>query len=427
MQRGRFLRHALARPDFRRLLAARLTGQFADGIFQASLAGAVLFNPERQGHAADIAASFAVLLVPYSLVGPFAGVLLDRWWRRSVLTRANVVRAGIIAIVAAELAADWSGVLYYATALVAISISRFILAALSAALPHVVHDDELVTANAITSITGSTVTAIGAGTAIGVRAIIGDTSDKYAVIALFAAGIALVASSLALRFGREQLGPDDAERRNRETLTDVARGLHAGAKHILEMPPVWRGLAVVGIHRVGYGLTLVCTLLLYRNHFDSDGMFRAGLAGLTQVLAAISIGGGAAAIITPVAFRRFGPRPWITAMLLGCASLQLACMLTYRLPLILLACLLLGFVSQGIKISVDTLVQHHVEDLYRGRVFSLYDSMVNLALVTASVLTASALPESGQAPTAVLLIAAAYVALAAWYAVVTAPVRTTTA
>src|SRR6201999_1857898 len=65
-------------PGFRRLLGVRLFAQFADGVFQASLAGAVLFNPERQAHASDIAAGFAVLLLPYSVIGPFAGVLLDR-------------------------------------------------------------------------------------------------------------------------------------------------------------------------------------------------------------------------------------------------------------------------------------------------------------------------------------------------------------
>ena len=63
----------------------RLAGQFGDGLFQAALAGAVLFDPEHQARAADIASGFAVLLLPYSLIGPFAGVLLDRWWRQRVL------------------------------------------------------------------------------------------------------------------------------------------------------------------------------------------------------------------------------------------------------------------------------------------------------------------------------------------------------
>src|SRR5579875_4186977 len=87
------VRASLSRPGFRRLLTSRLAGQFGDGVFQASLAGAVLFNPERQATAADVAAGFAVLLLPYSIVGPFAGVLLDRWWRQRVLVWANLLRA----------------------------------------------------------------------------------------------------------------------------------------------------------------------------------------------------------------------------------------------------------------------------------------------------------------------------------------------
>src|SRR5882757_9287942 len=145
------LRAALRRPDFRRLYSVRLLGQFGDGVFQASLAGAVLFNPEHQAHAADVAAGFAVVLLPYSLIGPFAGVLLDRWWRQRVLTLANLVRAVAVIGVAAEVAAGLAGVAFYASALVIISISRFVLSALSAALPRVVAEAELVTANAVSA------------------------------------------------------------------------------------------------------------------------------------------------------------------------------------------------------------------------------------------------------------------------------------
>ena len=95
------IRHVLHRRDFRRLLGTRLLGQFGDGVFQAALAGTVLFNPQRAADPVDVAAGFAILLLPYSLVGPFAGVWLDRWSRRQVLLRANVVRAGLVAVVAA--------------------------------------------------------------------------------------------------------------------------------------------------------------------------------------------------------------------------------------------------------------------------------------------------------------------------------------
>ena len=132
------LRVALARRDFRRLLLVRLLGQFGDGVFQVILAGAVLFNPERQAHAADVAAGFAVILLPYSFIGPFAGVLLDRWWRQRVLVLANLLRAVLVLGVAAEVAAGVDNQLFYVSALVVVSVNRFFLSTLSASLPHVV-------------------------------------------------------------------------------------------------------------------------------------------------------------------------------------------------------------------------------------------------------------------------------------------------
>ena len=65
-----------------RLLRVRWTGQLTDGIFQSALASFVLFSPERQASAVNAAVAFAVVLLPYSIVGPFVGTILDRFSRR---------------------------------------------------------------------------------------------------------------------------------------------------------------------------------------------------------------------------------------------------------------------------------------------------------------------------------------------------------
>ena len=80
-----FIRLLRTGDGYRRLLTTRFAIQFADGMFQAALGGAVLFNPERQADPIAVAVGLAVLLLPYSLIGPFAGALLDRWERRWVL------------------------------------------------------------------------------------------------------------------------------------------------------------------------------------------------------------------------------------------------------------------------------------------------------------------------------------------------------
>ena len=101
-------RSVRALPEFWRLLELRTVSQFGDGLFQAGLAGALLFNPERAAGPWEIAGAFAVLYLPYSLLGPFAGALLDRWDRRLVLVGANFGRLLLVLGVAALLAAGTS-------------------------------------------------------------------------------------------------------------------------------------------------------------------------------------------------------------------------------------------------------------------------------------------------------------------------------
>ena len=148
-------RRFLGIPEFRRLLATRLASQWGDGLFQAGLAGAVLFNPERQADPAAIAAGFAVLLLPYSFIGPFTGALLDRWDRKKVIVVANVTRAAFILLTAAAVGAGLSGLLLYVSALIVMGIGRFVGSGLSASLPHVVPEDHLVEANALATTAGA--------------------------------------------------------------------------------------------------------------------------------------------------------------------------------------------------------------------------------------------------------------------------------
>ncbi len=284
------VRAVLARPEFRRLYLTRVASQCADGVFQASLAGAVLFNPERSADPAQVAAGFTVLLLPYSLVGPFAGVLLDRWRRARVLVVANVLRCVAVGLVAGQIAGGVSGPAFYGSALVVISINRFFLAALSASLPHVVSSARLVTANALSTTSGTVVTTVGGGVALLARAAFGSGNAGYAEIALCSA-LGYATSALAARgFGAETLGPDLVERASRETFRAVLRGLVAGARHVTDRPPAAYALAAITAHRFCYGVATIATLLLYRNYFHDEGLFRAGLAGLGQVFALGAVG-----------------------------------------------------------------------------------------------------------------------------------------
>jgi MFS family permease len=390
------VRHLLRRGDFRRLLLTRLSSQFGDGVFQAALAGTVLFNPQSATEPIDVAAGFAVLLLPYSLVGPFAGVWLDRWSRRQVLLVANVVRAVLVLAVAALVLASVQGAGFYVAGLLVFSVNRFVLSALSAALPHTTDEPSLVSANALSTTAGAIASVLGGGAAIASTQLIGRGPAGYATLAVVSAVPYLGASAIVSGFRRPYLGPDHLTLAATVSARDVLHGMLAGARHVLAHPPATAVLSVMAVHRVCYGLLTLMTLLLYRNTFtDSSSLFPGGLAGLGEVLAAGAAGTLLAAAVTPWAVRRWGKAAWVLAMLVLAAVGQLVLGGLFEPPAIVAAVLTLGFVAQGIKICVDTTLQEAVDDDFRGRVFSVYDTLFNVFFVVALLAGAFLLPASG--------------------------------
>jgi MFS family permease len=410
-------RHLLVRGDFRRLLGTRLLSQFGDGVFQAALAGTVLFNPQRAADPVAVAAGFAVLLLPYSLVGPFAGVWLDRWSRRQVLLRANLVRTVLVAVVAALVLGGVDGLPFYVAGLGVFSVNRFVLAALSAGLPHTVDAPALVSANAVSTTSGAVATVAGGGSALALLQLIGTGDAGYAVLAAAAALPYLAAAAVVAGFPRSYLGPDHVARSARMSARQVARGMLAGARHVWAHPPAAAALTVIGVHRLFYGVLTLMTLLLYRNTFTAQGgVFPGGLVGLAEVLAAGALGTLSAAVVTPWVVRRVGKPRWITALLVGGGLAQLGLGLPFLPPTIAAAGLLLGFVSQAVKICVDTTLQEVVDDDFRGRVFSVYDTLFNVTYVAALLVAAFVLPPSGISYAVLVAVGAGYVLTAVLYA-----------
>lgn len=409
-------RRFLGIPEYRRLLATRLTSQWGDGLFQAGLAGAVLFNPERHADPVAIAAGFAVLLLPYSIVGPFAGALLDRWDRKKVIVVANVLRGVFVLCTAAAVGTGLSGLPLYVFALVVMGIGRFVGSGLSASLPHVVPEDHLVEANALATTAGAIMAVVGAGCAIGFRALLGAGdggsawTTSIAVLGLF------LAAFIASRFRAGVLGPDEVNEPH-NPVKAVARGLLDGAKATARTPSVTAGLAALLAHRAGFAVSLMVTLLLMRHSLEDFGILKAGMAGLGEIAVAGGAGVLLAGVLTDRLVDRFGTKRTICGALLLTATAQLTLGLPMTLPTVLAAGFFVIFGGQVIKLCVDTAVQHDVGDEVRGRVFSLYDTLFNVTQVTAVSITATVVPLDGRSPGLLLTAAGLYLAGLAAYLV----------
>ncbi|MGY6023860.1 MFS transporter [Streptomyces spinosirectus] len=408
----RDLRVLLRFANFRRLLAVRLLSQGADGVYQVALAAYVVFSPEKQTSAAAIASAMAVLLLPYSLVGPFAGVLLDRWRRRQVFLYGNLLRAVMAsgtALLILGHVPDW---LFYVSALCVTAVNRFVLAGLSAALPRVVDSERLVMANSLSPTAGTLAAAAGGGLAFVVRLVV---ADSDAAVVLLGALLYLCAALASLRLRPEQLGPDQelVQPHLAAALAGTARDLVAAVRHLAAPPrreAAWSLLAMT-LMRFCYGALLVTLLMLCRYSFTSST--DAGLRLLGTALGTSAAGFFAAAVVTPWAAGRLGPGRWIAVCAGAAAILEPALGLPFTVGPMLVATFVLGLTTQGAKIATDTIVQSSVEDGFRGRIFSVYDVLFNVAFVGAAAVAALMLPPDGRSVPLVVTVAFLYGAVAA--------------
>ncbi|WP_406415016.1 MFS transporter [Streptomyces sp. NBC_01614] len=407
----RDLRVLLRFGNFRRLLVVRLLSQGADGVYQTALATYVVFSPEKQTSATAIASAMAVLLLPYSLVGPFSGVLLDRWRRRQVLLYGSLLRTVLASATAVLIITDVPDWLFYVSALCVTAVNRFVLSGLSAALPRVVDEERLVIANSLSPTAGTLAATAGAGLAFVVRLV---AWDSDAAVVLLGAALYLCAGLAALRMSRELLGPDRelVQPRIATALAGTARDLAAGVRHLAAPPrreAVW-ALLTMTLMRFCYGALLVMLLMLCRYAFSSNA--DDGLALLGLALGISGAGFFAAAVATPWAVGRLGPGRWI-AVCAGVAALLVPALgLPFATTPMLVAAFVLGMTTQGAKIATDTIVQSSVEDGFRGRIFSVYDVLFNVAFVGAAGVAALVLPSDGRSAPLVVAVAAVYAAVA---------------
>ena len=402
-------------PDFWRLIQLRMVSQFGDGLFQAALAGALLFNPDRAADPSSIARAFAVLFLPYSLLGPFAGALMDRWDRRLVLVGANVGRLIMIAVIGTILAVRAGEIPLLLGALVANGLARFVASGLSASLPHVVPREQVVTMNAAANAAGAFAAFIGANFMLVPRFLVG-AGDKGAAAVIFMTAIPVsIALLLSWRFGARVLGPDDTKRAiHGPAFYAVVTGWLHGARTVVQRPTVAATLSGLAAHRMAIGINSLLILLLVHHVKNPE---TAGLGAALLFFGAAGLGAFLANLLTPPAIRRWGRYATVNGALAASAIVELTGA-GLQLPVMVGCGFLLGVTGQVIKLCADSAIQMDVDDALRGHVFAVQDALFWVAFIVSITVAATMIPDDGHAPAFALFASALYLAGLATHSII---------
>jgi hypothetical protein len=401
---GSLWRSVRGLPDFWRLLQLRVASQLGDGLFQAGLAGGLLFNPQRAADPWAIAGAFAVLFLPYSVLGPFAGALLDRWDRRVVLIAANAARVLAVLGVAALLAVGARDLFVLCGALIVNGFSRFVTSGLGAALPDVVPREHVVTMNSVATASGATAAFLGANFMLLPRWLAGDGDAAAAAVIVLVAIPVAIALLLSMRFAPHVLGPDSTAVHG-SPLYAVATGWTYGLRAVRATPSVAATLSGLAAHRMVFGINSLLVLVIARQT-GTTGF--GGLGTVVVFVAAAGIGAFLANVVNPPAIRRWGRYATANAALLFAALIQLAGA-TLDLRVMVACSFFLGLAGQMVKLCADTAMQIDLGDALRGHVFALQDSVFWMSFIIAVSAAAAVIPPDGRS--AALVVAGSLVYL----------------
>lgn len=383
----------------RKLLLVRWSGQLTDGLFQAALASYVLFSPERQPNATAAATAFATVLLPYSIVAPFAGIILDRFSRRQIIRNSNLVRAFFLIAVVIVLQNNLSNFILVFFVLCVFGANRLILAGLSAALPLTLQPntkkEQLISANAI-AVTGGTIfVVIGGGLGIGTKKLLDlyFSSDNLDSFLISIAILGYLSSALLVnRFAKHEIGPLENEINNSTNkLSEIKKGFIVLREH----SDIIRAIFAVALQRSSLTALTLMALLLERNTFNDPTQPDTGLASFGFALAIAGIGVGIGAVVAPYGVSRFGRHKFIRIMLFLCVIALFNFAISITEINLIISAFFLGLFGQAIKVTTDALAQSRVGDDFRGRVFAFYDVVVNFGIVCGALIAALLLPTSG--------------------------------
>ena len=339
----------LASSGYRRLWAARTVSQWGD-IAQFTVASLLVFHLTRSG----LAVSGVVIaeIVPVLLLAPLAGPLVDRLSRVTVMVAADMARVVLAAVLAV-----WHGdiAVVYAVSLGLSAGAVFFGPAAGSLLPAVVKNDELAAANSgiwsaavlsqvvLAPLAGLLTAMAGYGWAFAANA------ASFAISAVLLNGLRTAEVSrpvtgVTIRAQvREGVGLVRRDRLLRAlAVAQALAALSAGATSAL--------LVVLAARRLhtsagGYGLLL--------------GAIAAGAFTGPVLLTRTRLPGRGPAIV----FTAFGLRGLVDLVLANVTAL----------PAAMGALVCYGIGTSTGNVAFSTVIQSHVPDSLRGRVFSAFD------------------------------------------------------
>ena len=341
-------------PSYFPLWLAQLLSSFGDTLHYIALV-VLVFQLTGQGVA--VAGLAVAEILPVLLLGPIAGVLIDRVSRKAVLIGADLVRAVLV------LSLLWPQGAWHAY-LVAAGLAAgnvFFNPTLQAVIPVLTTPEQRLAANSVSWSTGRLVQILASAVVGGLIGLVG-IGPAFVLNAASFVVSALLIMRLPIPLHAGQLA-GDARRGLSGYLADARHGLAFAASDRF----VSRLLVVQALASFATGATGAMLVVL------SEQQLRLSPSGFAWLIGAIGVGALLGPLIPNILARDYRDARWLFVpyVIRGVVDMLLATFTA--LPIALLLLFVYGLnTSTGIVVFNATL-QEAIPDRVRGRVFTLLD------------------------------------------------------
>ena len=350
------IRAALRYPAFRRLLVALAVSQIGDWLYNLAL---VVLVYDRTHSALWAGVTTAARVVPIVVLGPLGGVFADRFDRRRIMIISDLLRMGLMVLLAAVAAARLPIGLAPVIAAMATAAAAPYLPCVSAVTPRLVGDADLPGANAARSAVASTGIIVGPALG-GVLLFLGSPAFAFAVNALTFGLSALAVLAACRRASRSVFAPRRSAERSAGLLREVAQGAAALRAHPVALRLVGADIMCSTL----YGTQTVLLLIVSRR-------LGLGAQGYGYLFAAIGAGGLMGTALAGRVSRSPHVRPVLAAALIV-AGLPMLLLAVTRWPaaaIVLTA--LTGMGALLVEIMTETGLQRMLDQEIFGRAYGI--------------------------------------------------------
>jgi MFS family permease len=352
------MRQTLAIPAFRKLWLAQLVSIFGDFLALYAVLSAMSFRMHASARAITLVSVF--FLLPMALIGPLAGVFVDRWSPKRTLVASDLARA-LLALGLVVAGAPWH---IYMVFFALSTFSSFFLPARSVVLPQIVPMEGLMSANAVMQQTAQMLQIASPAIAGALAGWAGPSVCYYLDSGSFIfSGLMIAAMTIPAR-------PAHANRH----VDSVLKDLSSGTRFILGHPVI--SFVIVSIAAGTFAMSAFGSLnaVFVRDVLHSNSYLFGTLGSLIGVG---MLSGGF--VVTPLARRIQQKAHLVTAGILLCGISIGAIALIPKDLVAMIGCLGIGVGASLMIIAATSLMQGQVPHEIRGRVSSSLMSLISIS------------------------------------------------